>query len=180
MTESDKWRIGVTAVRREFDLLSPERRSAATDIILRIMAVKKELAACFDGMNGGMICALCQGECCRAGRYHFTVVDLLAYLITGRPLFTPSFENGACPYLGEKGCFMEPEFRPYNCVSFLCERVETGADPARLQTFSALSDGLVSFYRELEQLFANRFQPGLLNNCERFLEGRAGGVLAGP
>jgi hypothetical protein len=117
------------------------------------------------------------GECCRSGRYHFTAVDLLGFIFDSKEIFVPSFDNGMCPFLEETGCMMQPSHRPYNCVTFICDRLDSmiGID-ARLR-FSLLSDELLEHYRKIEELFSNRFMYGILDNGKRFAEGRSSGIF---
>lgn len=173
MTDDEMWRIGFAAVVEEFAALDEARRSAVVALVHRIMVVKGEIAACFSLVDGAAVCAQCGGECCRAGRYHFTVIDLLAYLVHQRHLFSPSFDAGACPFIGAAGCLMEPQFRPYNCVTFVCDSVELEMTPDLRQSFNSLCDRLLACYLEMEALLANRFRSGLLINCERYLAGKA-------
>lgn len=169
--------MAVELASREFRELDASVRAQAELIIREIMATKAGISSIFDGLNGIEICRLCRGECCQTGCFHFTAVDLLAYLITGRELFTPRFDNGACPYLGDTGCLMEASYRPYNCVTFVCDRVDAGMDPVVRNRFAELSSTLNSLYRQIEELFANRFVSGILNNGARFAEGRSQGIL---
>jgi len=173
VTDDEKWRIGIAAVAEEFAALEQARQDAVVALVRQIMAIKGEIAACFSLVDGAAVCAKCGGECCRAGRYHFTVIDLLAYLVHQRQLFTPSFDSGACPFIGAAGCLMAPQFRPYNCVTFVCDRVELGMAPDLRQSFSSLCDRLLACYLEMEELLANRFRSGLLINCERYLDRKA-------
>lgn len=177
MTNHGIWGIAIDRATVEFQELDPSVLFRVNGIVRELLAVKTEIASLFDGLNGVEICRLCRGECCQTGCFHFTAVDLLAYLATGRELFTPRFDNGACPYLGETGCLIEPPYRPYNCVTFLCDRIDAGMDPALQSRFAALSSTLLSHYRSIEELFANRFVSGILNNGTRFLEGRSQGIL---
>lgn len=173
MTDDEKWRIGIAAVAEEFAALDGARQDAVTALVRQIMAIKGEIAACFSLADGTAVCAQCGGECCRAGRYHFTVIDLLAYLVNQQRLFTPSFDTGSCPFIGKAGCLMEPQFRPYNCVTFVCDRVELGMEADQQQSFSSLCDKLLDCYLEMETLLGNRFRSGLLINCERYLDGKS-------
>jgi len=141
------------------------------------MALKAEITSIFDGAKGIEVCRLCCGECCRTGCYHFTTVDLLAYFIASRELFTPLFDNGVCPFLGDSGCMMDPCHRPYNCVTFVCEKFDILISSVERERFADLSAKLIAVYRGLEQLFANRFVYGILNNGDRFVEGRSKGIL---
>jgi hypothetical protein len=177
VTKSETWDIAVDLATREFSELDSILLATVDEIIQEVLSVKSEITSIFDGLNGGEICRLCHGECCQTGCYHFTAVDLLAYLSTGRKLFAPRFDNGACPFLGDAGCLMEPSYRPYNCVTFVCERVDSGMDSDVRSRFSELSLELIGLYQKLERLFANRFVYGILNNGARFVEGRSKGIL---
>ncbi|MBT0663811.1 hypothetical protein KI809_05795 [Geobacter pelophilus] len=177
MSHSDAWSTAIAVATREFKELPGHLSTQVAGIVREILVVKREVDAIFDGLNGVEICRLCQGECCRSGCYHFTVVDLLGYLVTGHELFSPRFDNGACPFLGDSGCMMAPHYRPYNCVTFVCDRVDAGMDSNARARFAALSADLFVLYQRLEQLFANRFVYGILNNSRRFAEGRSIGIL---
>lgn len=177
MSNHDTWGIAIDRATSEFCGLEPSVRVRADDIVREIMVLKADMASLFDGLNSGEVCHLCRGECCQTGCFHFTAVDLLAYLATGRELFVPRFDTGACPYLGDAGCLMEASYRPYNCVTFVCDRIDAGMDPDLRNRFAGLSSALMERYREMEELFANRFVSGILNNGARFVEGRSTGIL---
>lgn len=173
------WQIAVATAQEEFRRLTGEQLAVVRSLVNRVIACKGELTAIFDALNGDAVCRLCRGECCRAGRYHFTVVDLVVYLTTAAELFQPRFNNGSCPFLGDSGCLMQPLYRPYNCLTFVCERIDAGMAPGQRACFSAVSEQLLACYREMEVLFRNRFTGGLLNNGERFGDGRSSGILWG-
>jgi hypothetical protein len=173
------WQTAVATAQDEFGRLTAEQLVAVGSLVNRVMACKGELTALFDSLNGSAVCSLCRGECCRAGRYHFTVVDLVVYLTTSSELFLPRFNNCACPFLGDRGCLMPPLYRPYNCLTFVCDRIDDGMDQDQRACFSAVSERLLACYREMEALFHNRFTGGLLNNGERFRDGRSTGILWG-
>lgn len=159
--------------------MTAEQSSQVSVLVAEVMECKGELTALFDALNGAAVCRLCRGECCRVGRYHFTAVDLLVYLATSTELFSPRFGNGSCPFLDNTGCLMPPLHRPYNCLTFVCDRIDGGMEPDQRGRFYALSERLLGRYREMEELFGNRFTGGLLNNLERFREGRSTGILWG-
>lgn len=178
MTSQQKiWSAAISKARAEFEGLDAEQVAAVEIEIREIMSIKAGIAAIFDGVDGAGICRACRGECCRTGSYHFTAVDLLAHFVTSRELFSPRFDNGSCPYLGENGCLMESAYRPYNCVTFVCDRVDGGMEPDERHRYAQLSGKLIDHYRELEQRFANRFMYGILNNGARFVDGRSQGIL---
>lgn len=167
MTDQERWVKGVAAVRNEYAALSRGLRVRLAEFTAAVKLRKKMLQAIVDKVCAGEICAGCRGECCARGKYHFTVVDLLAYLADDRQLFTPCFEEGICPYLGEYGCRMSPEYRPYNCITFNCEQIEVLLSPQELARFYAVERELRGLYESLERTLDNRFLAGLLNNSEK-------------
>lgn len=177
MSNDELWHVSIETASREFAGLDQQLLERTAAIVSEMMTVKSRIAMLFDGVNGGEICRLCRGECCQSGSYHFTVTDLLAYLVTGDTLFAPRFDSGVCPYLGEGGCVMSPSFRPYNCVTFVCDRVDAGMTPEDRERFAELSAGLRDLYQRMEALFENRFFYGILNNGRRLVEGRSTGIL---
>lgn len=179
MSDRERWEIGIAAVREEFASLSPGVRSRVEEFAAALKLRKKELQSLAEEAHAGEICAACRGECCARGKNHFTVVDLLVYLADGRELFVPRFGGELCPYLGEDGCLMPPEYRPYNCISFICERVDGLLEPAAHARFCALEEELRAVYEEIERLFDNRFRGGLLGNCERDVEQKRIPILRG-
>ena len=74
---------------------------------------------------------------------------------------------------------MMPPHRPFTCVTFNCDRIESLLEPSRERSFAQTEQQLRSLYRKFEELFCNRFMGGLLINCERNIlrEGRA--ILGG-
>ena len=169
------WEAAVHAVQEEFDAL-PGRLRVKVGVVAAI--IKKRKAALHDltrSAGGEAICKICRGGCCQTGKYHFTVTDLLAYLFDGKRLFTPDFGNGRCPFLGDSGCLMDAEYRPFNCITFNCERIERLLSQSDVERFYELEKGLRSQYGLMEKIFGNIFAYGLLANFER--NGREGGIL---
>jgi hypothetical protein len=167
MNDREKWNQGVAAVREAYAALSPKLKTCLNKHAMAIRSCKKTLHLIGEGAGAGMICARCGGECCNRGKNHLTVVDLLVYLNEGKTIFTPAFEQSICPYLGEKGCRMGPEYRPYNCVTFICERVEDLLAPLEKERFYAIERELRGLYEGLKKLFDSRFRHAVLSVCER-------------
>ena len=166
-------------MRKEYAALSPLLRARLRECAAAVKSRKKSLHSIAAAVGGGDICAECRGECCAHGKNHVTVVDILVHLSDDRQLFTPCFERELCPYLGETGCLMEPEYRPYNCITFTCERVEGLLEPAERERFYAVERDLRALCEGVEQLFDNRFRYGLLMNSERDLVRNRTAVLRG-
>ena len=178
VTDNQIWNQAIARASEEFrslDGLPMQREIIALSV--RIMTCKAELFAIFENLDGIALCRRCSGECCRAGRYHFTAIDLLSYLVTGEKLFIPDFEANGCPFLGKGGCMIAPRFRPYNCITFLCDRLDVRMSASVRNEFEGLSGLLLELCREMEMLFANRFMYGILNNGRRMLDGRSLGIL---
>lgn len=161
------WDQAVAAVTTEYATLPEELRSKVRETAGAVRQAKREIHRIAEEVECGAICASCGGECCGRGKYHVTVVDILVYLAAEEPLFSPRFGQDACPYLGDCGCLMEPSLRPFNCVTFNCERVEGLWSPERLDEFYRGERGLRALYGSFERLFGNRFMQGLLMNYER-------------
>ncbi len=167
MTDLENWNLAVASVSDMFSRLPPSRRGVVEEIAGRVRACKEEMHAIVDVVGGAGICAGCGGECCRTGKYHVTVVDLLTYLVDCRELFTPRFGLNACPYVGDRGCLMEPAYRPFNCITFNCDRVERLLPAAESTRLGSLEGELRSLYRTFEELFGTRLMGGVLMNAER-------------
>ncbi len=167
MDDLEKWDKAISAVNREFASLPEPFLSKLKNSVETIRKYKRSVFALTETINAGEICKACRGECCRKGKYHFTVTDLLVYLVEGKELFVPCFTNGRCPYSGDAGCLMEVEYRPFNCITFHCEELEKLLPKHAVEEFYGLEGKLRCQYGELEKLFDNRFAYGLLANYER-------------
>lgn len=179
MTDQEKWNKAVELLGREYVSLSSRLRDVVESKSRRMMELKGELHRFAEGADCSAICADCGGECCRSGKYHFTVVDALVCFSTGKPIVTPRFDRVHCPCLGEAGCLMEPAYRPFNCITFNCERIENRLEPAEVERFYSLEKALRLDYREVEEMFGNRYMHGLLMNFERDVLGKGLPILGG-
>jgi hypothetical protein len=167
LDDREKWDGAVAAVKREFATLPGPLMAKLKISIETIKKYKRSVFALTEEVNAGQICAVCRGDCCRKGKYHFTVIDLLVYLVEDKQLFVPCFTNGRCPYSGVAGCLMEVEYRPFNCITFQCEQLERLMLPADIEKFYVLERALRSENADLERTFENRFSSGLFANYER-------------
>ena len=167
MTDQELWQRAVLQLRKEFDSLPAAMRLELAGAARRIRELKTGIHQIAADSGAAAICAECGGECCLCGKFHVTVIDLLIYLISDREIFTPRFDRGLCPYMGDAGCLMAAAYRPFNCITFNCERIEGLWEPASVERFYGLEQELRSSYAQLEQLFANRFVGGLLQNFQR-------------
>jgi hypothetical protein len=167
MTDREKWEMGVAAVREDFAAHSLSVRGLINNCVAAIKSCKESLHLIGSGVAAGEICASCGGECCKSGKNHVRAVDIVVYLNDGKEIFTPSFEREICPYLDENGCLMEPEYRPFNCVTFICEQVEGLLEVVEKERFNDVERRLRVLYGEMEQILDTRFRYGILSVCER-------------
>lgn len=167
MTDHETWQLAIAAVEAEYEGLAFSRKALIVELAGAVKACKEALHADVEAAGADGICASCGGECCMTGKFHFTVVDFLAYLAEGRELFVPRFAGDRCPYLGERGCLMAPPYRPFNCVTFNCDRVEWLLEPLEKERSVRLERELRGLYGRFEKEFGNRFMGGLLMNFER-------------
>ncbi|UFS71643.1 hypothetical protein LPW11_05465 [Geomonas sp. RF6] len=156
------WGAGVARVQEAFVRLSPEKRGELHSLACHLMARKSAMQALVEQVDAAATCAACRGACCASGRYHFRNADLLVYLVTGEPLFTPLFGNGACPYLAVEGCLMPPAYRPFNCITFNCEAIEDLLPAGDTARFYQGERELREIYRQIEELFPGRSLHGAL------------------
>lgn len=160
VTDDEAWRLGVKAILWEFQSLTPDQLTGLKDGIEKLIALKAAMQAVVEKVNCAAICATCGGECCVRGKYHFSAIDLVVYLLTGKELIEPSFATGRCSYLAEDGCLMPPQYRPFNCVTFVCEQIEMHLPASDKEFFYAAEGKLRLIYRELQEVFTDRRMRG--------------------
>ena len=163
MSFEKQWQDGVRDVSGALELLSRPALQKLRELCSLMLEQKRGLQALSVRVDPAAHCADCGGACCVAGKYHFTSVDLLVYLVTGQPVFAPLFGNGLCPYLGAAGCLMEPSYRPFNCITFNCELIEDLLSAEEVSGFYRLERELRHNYGEIRSLFpANSIDGALL------------------
>ena len=157
-----KWQEGLDEVGAAFALLvEPDLQRLRTQAraMVALKEAMQELVATADAASH---CAGCGGACCVCGKFHFSAVDLLVYLATGAPLFTPRFDNGLCPYLGEGRCLIPPGYRPFNCITFNCELIEDRLSRDGVARFYEMERELRRSYGEIRSLFPSGMMDGSL------------------
>jgi hypothetical protein len=177
LTDQELWQRAVSIARVEYENLSDLVKAQVLGIGEAIRQNKLEMYSLAGGAAVVETCADCGGLCCEKGKYHFSAIDLLMYLSTGKELFTPSFRRTPCPFLGEEGCLMAPAYRPFTCITFHCERLEEFIPSADLERMCHLERSLRVLCRQMEELFGNRLMQGLLLSCARYLHGDDTGAL---
>ncbi|MDD2335003.1 MAG: hypothetical protein PHD01_00330 [Geobacteraceae bacterium] len=177
MTDQELWERALSIARVEYETLSASVKDKVLGIGESIRQKKQEMYDLAGGAAVVETCADCGGLCCEKGKYHFSVIDLLMYLSTGKELFTPLFREIPCPFLGAEGCFMPPAYRPFTCITFHCERLEVLLSFADLERMCHLERDLRALCQKMEELFGKRLMQGLLLSCARYLRGEDTAIL---
>jgi len=157
-----QWREGVQRVTAAYLSLPKPLLERLHELACGLKEQRSAMQALVARVGASAHCAGCGGECCVAGKYHFTQADLLVYLAAGETLFTPLFANGLCPYLGPEGCLIAPAYRPFNCITFNCERIEDLLSEDELAAFYRMERELRRCYGEIRSLFPEQTMYGAL------------------
>jgi hypothetical protein len=190
VNDKQRWEQATRAVRDSYGRIPPAARAELDEQIERITQLKQDLVRRTHEAGSADVCRQCGGVCCLNGKYHVTVLDLLAYLgrMTEPP--TPDFEAGqacpysgaggcsmpprsldfeagpACPYSGAGGCSMPPRFRPMTCVVFNCELVEGRMGPDELTALYDAEGRLREAIALASRIACQRLDRALLLTCD--------------
>lgn len=165
------WQRTVTAVMAELEYLDHQRRAWISEAVQKIARDQQRMHALFLAADGPAACSRCNGACCACGTHHFTLVNLLAYLIEGTLPPLPDFSR-PCPFLDHSGCRLPVARRPFNCVIFLCEDIWHNLSESQQRQARLLEEELRRQYLAFDELFAGSSLRGLLIRAER-LQGQA-------
>lgn len=154
-------------MKREWGNLPADVRDQIASLISEMMICKDSIHRIMFEAGSETLCADCGGICCSRGKYHVSPVDLLAFIVTGREIFSPDFTNGACPYLSDDHCLMPPPYRPFTCITFACEALEERMPPLVRARLRFLVDNLASLYASIDGILGRRIQGGLFHYIER-------------
>lgn len=155
------WATTLVRVRNELAKLPLADRAWLAAQVSRIGELQVELDRLFRGADGPASCAACLGGCCGGARHHVTLTNLLGYLLAGEEPPAPDFSL-ICPQLGEDGCRLPAEHRPFNCIIFLCERIDGSLTDAQRTAFSGIEDELRTAYHAVAERCPGASLRGLL------------------
>ncbi len=160
------WEQALAATRNIYARLPPGCATELDGLIEEIMRLKQNLVELVIAAGSANICQACGGECCRYGRYHVSVLDIMAYLKSGAEPLTPDFSaNPACPYSNLMGCTMAARFRPMTCVVFNCQQVEDLLSPLQMQIARGYEQELRDAIGRAGQISGQRLDRALLLSC---------------
>ena len=125
MNDQTAWNRSKATADTWYRGLPSDIRAELDGLLEEIMQLKEGLVELVTSSGSSAVCRTCGGVCCRLGKYHFTVLDLLAYGKAGIEPVAPDFSaSPACPYSNASGCLMAPGYRPVTCVIFNCQLIE--------------------------------------------------------
>lgn len=171
------WRTIVKQVESEYRLLPETEKHWIARRLDKIASLQRELDRLFTKADGEQSCGTCLGECCVKGHNHMTLANLLAFLQQGE-LPPPADFSRTCPFLGERGCLLGIEERPYNCISFVCDIIENSLTSEEIDQFYRQEGQLRAIYLEFAERYVGGGLTGLLLQWQRlggqnFLEPKA-------
>jgi len=165
--DQQKWQLAEKVALARYGRLPDDIAGCLDVIVSRIMRLKEELLELALAAGSAEICRSCGGECCLFGKYHVSVLDLLAYRIDRSEAVVPDFNSAPhCPYGGIDGCRMPPRFRPLTCVIFNCDAVEQRIGEDGRTRFAAAEQELRDAVRQAETLLGFRASRALLLSCD--------------
>ncbi|NCO51468.1 MAG: hypothetical protein GW875_05165 [Deltaproteobacteria bacterium] len=169
-SRQDCWQQLVTQICREYAQLNQDEKSWIIRHCQLMGVLQQKLDRVFLQAQGEDLCRNCQGECCARGHNHMSLANLLALLCVDQQLPLLDFSQ-TCPLLTPKGCQLPAAYRPYNCISFVCERIEPQLNPQQLAEFYQTEKELRQLYRLFLERYAGASMSGLLIAAAR-LQGR--------
>ncbi|BCS52284.1 hypothetical protein [Geobacter sp. SVR] len=164
MDDQQTWQRALRAIDDWHRGLSEECRTQLGELIGRIMLLKEESLRLGLAAGSAEICRTCGGSCCRYGKYHVTILDLLAFRLNSIDPIA-NFDNFPfCPYGGDEGCLMPPRFRPLTCVIFNCDPIEERMGDDACRSAATLEGELREQIARAERLTGRRLgRPVLLD-----------------
>jgi len=166
----DLWQSVLTDLRQEWSALDADERAWVAAAVNEIAMLQQRLQDLVDAADGAAACRDCSGGCCGHGALHLTLANVLAHYAHRLELPIPDFSRG-CPWLGDQGCRFAPALRPFNCITFNCEVIDSRLPAAE---YAALEGRLRELYTAFDQRYHGSSLRGLLNGAAQ----RSGAYLA--
>lgn len=168
---TSRWQQIVAQAAAEYRLLPSSEKEWINERLDQIQQLQTNLQQLFDNADGTEHCRDCAGDCCAHGHHHMTLVNLLGFLRAN--VIPPDADfTQTCPFLSWKGCLLPVAQRPYNCISFICDKIEAGLKADELARFYQLEKQLRALYHEFSERYLGAAMTGLLLQDQR-LAGRS-------
>ncbi|MFO7576390.1 MAG: hypothetical protein R6W66_01550 [Pelovirga sp.] len=156
-----RWQTIVSRVAAEYQLLPAAEKQWISVHLADMAQRQRQLEELFVAAGGPQACSDCAGGCCAHGHNHMTLANLLQFVQREQQPPVPDFTRD-CPFLGPSGCLLAVGSRPYNCISFICDIIESGLAPAQLQRFYQLEQQLRRDYLAFAARYQGAAMTGLL------------------
>ncbi len=166
-----RWQALVQQVGAAYRILADAEKEWIRRQLRQIEGLQVQLEQLFQRGDGSTACRVCQGDCCAKGHNHMTLANLLSYLQHDQLPPVADFSR-TCPFLAEQGCLLPAAGRPYTCVSFVCDIIESALTPVELAEFYRLERALRSCYQQFAARYRGAGMTGLLLQQEQ-LPGRS-------
>jgi len=157
---AEQWRQIIVSIQQELCCVPEGERQWMEQHLANIHKLQAELHQLFLDADGANQCQLCQGGCCERGNNHMTLVNVLGALLDGH-LPAADFSR-SCPFMNDQGCLLPVQTRPFNCVTFICDKIEERMSDALCQQFYALEQQLREQYLAFDQRYIGSSLRGLL------------------
>ena len=155
-----QWQQIIVAVQKELFCLSEDERRWIEQHLANIGELQRQLHQLFVQANGPEHCQKCLGSCCELGNNHMTLVNVLSGLLQHN-LPGADFSR-TCPFLGDIGCTLQVETRPFNCVTFICDIIEDTLTTQDQERFYLLERQLREQYTAFDQRYIGSSLQGIL------------------
>jgi len=166
LDDQTAWDRAVATASRMYTDLPPDSVIELNLLIEKIIQLKQTLVDLAVAAGSAEICRACGGECCLYGKYHVSVLDILAYRKNSRAPVVPDFStHPACPYSDTSGCTMASGYRPMTCVVFNCQLVDDQLTSAQRETFSNCERDLREAITRAIRTSGQRLDRALLLSC---------------
>ncbi|MDY0191307.1 MAG: hypothetical protein RBR22_11285 [Desulfuromonas sp.] len=160
ISPAQRWQQIVASIQQELCCVPEDELQWIKQNLVNIHALQSELHQLFIAGDGLNQCQECQGDCCDLGNNHMTLVNVLSGLLFNN-LPAANFAQ-SCPFMGAHGCTLAVQTRPFNCVTFICERIEARLSAEQCQEFYALEKQLRAQYQAFDQRYIGSSLRGLL------------------
>jgi hypothetical protein len=169
-TPAQQWQQIIVAVQKELSSLGAAERLWIEQHLDNIHDLQRQLHQLFIAGDGPNQCRKCLGSCCECGNNHMTLANVLSGLLNDN-LPAANFTN-ICPFLNEQGCMLAVQTRPFNCVTFICERIDDNLSSVQRAQFYALEKLLREQYLAFDQRYMGSSLCGILIRSQSMSGGR--------
>ncbi len=159
ISPAEQWHQIVASIQQELCCLAEDERQWIEQHLANIHKLQAELHQLFIQADGIGQCRECKGGCCERGNNHMTLVNVLSGLLSNN-LPAADFSQ-SCPFMDAQGCTLAVQTRPFNCVTFICDKIEDRMNAEQCQQFYALERQLRAQYQVFDQRYIGSSLRGL-------------------